>query len=488
MPRYYAQIGCPACGTRFQTPVDRILDVRVEPEARERLLSGTVNMAACPNCGAGGKLNLPFLYHDPSRELALLYLPLEVGKNEVDRQQQAGKLTRELVDSLPVEERKGYLLQPETFFNVETLVRRVLEAEGVTDAQMDRSRQQQELIGKLLQAPEAEREGILQEAGDLVDETFFGLLEYSVRLVAASAPTEEDFNKVRGLYVYMVDRHPMGQILKKRTEVLQKFSEESTRESLVEALVQAPDDMTLNALVQMGVPLMDYTFFQELLKRIEGTTDAAEHDRLAEMRRKVLDIRQKLMEMGKEVSRQRVDLLNRLLSSEDPIKLARSHLSELDDLFFSILTQELEGANRNKEADYAQALQKLGQVIARVQEETMPPQVALLRRMLVSNSEEEVDHLLKENVDLLDIAFFQFMDAMENNSRERGDEPVAERLAVLKARAQAISGFQMPGQDEEAGGEPPAAAAPKAPSAPESPKPPMDGPRTTPSGLIIAKK
>ena len=120
-PRYLATVTCPSCGTRFQTPVQQVLDVRVDADAASRVLSGGVNVAVCPSCGTGGALNLPFIYHDPEKEIALLYLPVESGPGMVERQKVAGRLTRQLMDAMAPEERKGYLLQPETFISMEII-------------------------------------------------------------------------------------------------------------------------------------------------------------------------------------------------------------------------------------------------------------------------------------------------------------------------------------------------------------------------------
>lgn len=148
-PRYAAAVTCPSCGTRFQAPVQQILDVRVEPDVTSRVLSGSVNVAQCPSCGTGGALNIPFVYHDPAKEMALLYLPVEAGANMVEREKVAGQLTRQLMDAMPPEEKKGYLLQPETFISMETLVKRVLELEGVSADEMARSQSQREFVGTL---------------------------------------------------------------------------------------------------------------------------------------------------------------------------------------------------------------------------------------------------------------------------------------------------------------------------------------------------
>ena len=69
-----ARVTCPNCRNSFQTPVEQILDVRADPSTKIRVLNGLVNVAVCPHCGMRAALNLPFLYHDPDKELALVYI------------------------------------------------------------------------------------------------------------------------------------------------------------------------------------------------------------------------------------------------------------------------------------------------------------------------------------------------------------------------------------------------------------------------------
>ena len=219
-PQFYATVTCPSCGNQFRTPVTQVLDVRADPQAKNRMLQGAVNVAVCPSCGMGGALNLPFVYHDPEKEAALLYLPAEVGQNEVQRQKAAGKLTRQLMDSLPQEERKGYLLQPETFLGLETMVKRVLELEGVTEEDMERSQQQRQFIDKLLQAEdEAAWQTLLDENEKLLDEEFFGMLNYIVQMVARSQAGEEQMEKVEELYDFLVNESEAGRRLAQRSEL-----------------------------------------------------------------------------------------------------------------------------------------------------------------------------------------------------------------------------------------------------------------------------
>ena len=59
---------CP-CGESFATTVYSTVNVTMEPELLYRLLAGTFNVAACPNCGRKAASAQPFIYHDMARGL-----------------------------------------------------------------------------------------------------------------------------------------------------------------------------------------------------------------------------------------------------------------------------------------------------------------------------------------------------------------------------------------------------------------------------------
>ncbi len=465
--RYLATVQCPSCGTRFQTPVEQILDVRVDPSVRSRLLRGAVNMVVCPRCGTAAALNLPFIYHDPEKEVALLYLPVETGANEVERQKVAGRLTRQLMDAMPVEERKGYLLQPETFINLETLIKRVLELEGISEEDLARNQRQQELVAKLLEAEKEDWPQLLAENAELVDEGIFAFLEYVLQLASASG---QDTEKLEALRDYLVEETELGRRLARRTEVLRQFADQPSQESLLEALTDAPDDETVEMLVQSGLPLMDYRFFQQLVSKIEAASSTEERERLQALRRRILDLRDQLVRAGEERLSERARLLTRLVASEDPYRLASSHLSELDDLFFMVLGAQLREAQDRGDSEAMKALQRLAEAVERVIESTMPPEVALARRLMAATSDEELQAVLDANRGKLTPEFLQFLETLEQSLREQGQEDGAERLAKIRARAQGI-----------------VSSAEAAPSQPETPISKGDSEERTPSGLIIAR-
>ncbi|MFP4344668.1 MAG: CpXC domain-containing protein [Anaerolineales bacterium] len=479
---YLARVNCPACGAAFQTPVEQVLDVRIDPEARQRMLSGAVNISRCPSCGTAGALNLPFLYHDPEKEVALLYLPMETGKTEMERQQLAGTLTRQVMNSLPPEERKGYLLQPETFINMDTMVRRVLELEGVSEEDMERNQAQQELLSRLLQTEREEWDEVLEEQAELVDEGLFALVNYVLRVTAMRGEESPDFQQARELQAYLLENTELGQKLKARSDIIRPFVESPSRETLLEALVAAPDEQVVDALAQMGLSMIDYAFFQKLNNRIEEAEDEARRSELKALRRRILDIRDEVQAAGEELVQERAQLLSKLLDSEEPLKMARSHLSELDDTFAYVLQGQLQMAEQAGNEELQESLLKVAQLFDRVLEENLPPQVALARRLLVAPNEEQVEEMLRENRQLLSEPFFEFLEALEQESRERGDAEVADRLAELRAKARNFaSPLAQSGQRPQGG--------PQKPSQPQPPsQEPGPGEEIGPGGLIIAKK
>lgn len=470
-PRYYASVTCPACGTRFQTPVEQVLDVRVDPEVKGRVMGGMVNMSVCPACGMGGPLNLPFIYHDPDKDVALLYLPMGIGSSEAERQKAAGALTRQLMDAMPMEERKGYLLQPETFINQETLVKRVLELEGVTDADLERSRRQRELLSELLTASEEQRDALLADNTALIDEAFFSLLQYTLQMAAMGGPESADFKQFRDIYEHIVAHTEVGQMLQKRTEVMSAFAENPSRESLLQALADAPDDTTVTALVQSGLNFMDYAFFQRIVRRIDAAETPEEKERWNALRRRILDVREEISQASRSVIEARAALLEKLLATENPLLMARSYLSELDDTFAFVLRTELEEARKQGNQQAFEALQKIARVYSQVMEENMPPELVLARRLLMSPSEEQSRQMLEQNKVLLREPFFQLLDNLEASMQQEGNAEAAAQLVQIRQMALHYA--------------PQEAKTPAAP--PQSPIPPAASETQTPSGLIIAR-
>ena len=79
-------INCPNCGAPFQPKIDQVLDVGQDPSAKNRLVSGQATAAMCPNCGFANEIATPIVYHDPSKELLLINVPMELGMSQDEQE------------------------------------------------------------------------------------------------------------------------------------------------------------------------------------------------------------------------------------------------------------------------------------------------------------------------------------------------------------------------------------------------------------------
>ncbi len=466
-----AVITCPNCQTRFQVPILQVLDVRVNPNVKGLLLQGALNLAACPQCGYAAPLNIPFIYHDPAKEKALLFLPMEVGTNEVERQKIAGQLTRELMDSIPQEERKGYLFQPETFFNLQSLIERVLELDGVTKEMLERRNEQQRWMLSLLEQEPETWEAALAEHQDLVDEDLFILLSVMHSQLQSLNPEHPYLERARQLFDFLSERTQQGHIIRQRNAAIRALQENPTRAGLIEALQLAPDDETITALVANAQPLMDYQFFKDLLKLIEGESDPERKERLTRLRERVLAAREDIHKAQNELVEARLKLLEDILNAQDRKKMILSHRSEIDEVFGMVLESQLEGAHKQGYKELYEELVAIANLLAELAEESLPPELRLIRKLLEAPNAEAVDRLLEQKAALVTPQFAALLEELASTYEQDEARDLAQHTREVLARVQARL---------ESG--------PAAPAAPATPPPPTPDQPTTPSGLIIAKR
>ncbi|MEJ5223834.1 MAG: CpXC domain-containing protein, partial [Anaerolineales bacterium] len=156
--------------------VEQLFDVTSDPSAKQRLLGGQVNRARCPYCGYQGNLSTPIVYHDNEKELLLTHFPSELGLPVNEQEKLIGPLITQVMNKLPPEKRKAYLLRPQTFLTYQSLIERVLEADGISKDMLDAQQKRVNVIQSLMQVTSPDvRSEIIKQNQDIIDETFFAL-------------------------------------------------------------------------------------------------------------------------------------------------------------------------------------------------------------------------------------------------------------------------------------------------------------------------
>ena len=437
MPK--TRINCPNCRQPIVADVDQLFDAGEDPAAKQRLLSGMTNVVRCPHCGFQGNLATPIVYHDPDKELLLTFFPPEVNLPRDEQERLIGASINQVVNRLPQEKRKGYLLRPQAMLTLQGMIERILEADGITREMIQAQQAKFNLLQRLLSASAEARPEIARNEDNLIDAEFFSLLS---RLLEASmaAGDRKAAQALADLQKAILPETTFGrQIQEQSREVeaaiasLQEAGEELTRDKLLDLVIKAPNDTRLSALVSLARPGMDYSFFQMLSERI----DRARGDG----RSRLIEIRERLLELTRQVDQQLEarmlqarQLLNKILEAEDISEATAQSLAAVDDFFLQELTAAQEAARKQGDLEKIGKLQKVEQVI---QEATAaPPEVAFIEELVDAPDDAARQKLMEANPDnitpeLLD-ALVNILAQVENSNQE---PELAARLKAIHRQA-----------------------------------------------------
>ncbi len=449
MPR--TQVPCPNCRQPVMAEVEQLFDVGVDPQAKQRLLNGTVNVIRCPNCGYQSQLAMPVIYHDPSKELLLTYFPAELNLPVMEQEKQIAPLMNRVVNSLKAEQRKAYLFKPQQMFTYQNLLEKVLEGEGITKEMLDAQRKRVELLQRLLTASDEGLVDAVKKEATLIDSEFFTLLSRMLE-AGLSGRDEAAVTKLGKIQEVLLEHSEIGKEIKQQADeieaartALESAGKELTREKLMDLLIEAAGNETrLNAMASMARPGLDYIFFQTVSDRI----DKAQGDE----KEKLTKLRESLLEITKQVDEQlqaRLNVAQRnletLLQVEKPVEVLRENAAVLDDFFLQVLNQNLADAEEKEDKPRTEKLQALLQTIQQLITPGYNP--TLLNDLLEAADDEARKKVVEAHKDEITPEFVESLSTMMLQLQESPDKKLAEKVraayrAALKASMQ--RGMQTP--------------------------------------------
>jgi hypothetical protein len=446
-PPTNTSIACPFCRQPITIQVHQIVDVSEQPELKQLLLAGRLNSFTCPYCRNAGALATPFFYHDPDKELALLFIPMNLNVKEADQQKMIGRLTQQVMSNLPPEKRKAYLLQPQQFFNLKTMIETILQADGITPEMLAKEEARLNFLQELVDTTDnAKLDDLIKLHDADFDLTMFQLLSSALAAAAADRQREE-FDRVQHVRDRALELTTLGQKIKQQQVVIDAFTANPTRETLLAQLVAAEDAEVREALLTMGRLLLDYPFFQALTAKIDAAKKdgkAEEETRLTALRKEILATRDKIDAQAQAVMDSKVALLRELLGTPDADleKTVKARLNEIDDLFFEVLTQNLQQAQQSDPQAFAQ-LQKIGDAAMRAIQGTQPPEVRFVNTLLQIEYPNQTKELLERNRQVLGPEFIAWMEGLANELRQNGRTESADRLVQVIDQAKEIAGLKV---------------------------------------------
>jgi hypothetical protein len=427
--------------------VHQIVDVGEQPELKQLLLAGRLNSFTCPHCRNAGALATPFFYHDADKELALLFIPMNVNVKEADQQKMIGRLTQQVMSNLPAEKRKAYLLQPQQFFNLKTMIETILQADGVTPEMLAKEEARLTFLQELVDTTDdAKLDDLIKLHDADFDLTLFQLLSSALAAAAADRQREE-FDRVQHLRDRALELTTLGRKIKQQQVFIDAFTTNPTRETLLEQLMAAQDVEVREALLTMGRSMLDYPFFQALTAKIDAAKkegQAEEEARLTALRKEILATRDKIDAQAQALMESKVALLRELLGTPEAEldNVIKGRLNDLDDLFFEVLTQNLQQAQQSDQQAFAQ-LQRVGDAAMRAIQNTQPPEVRFVNTLLQIEYPNQTKELLERNKQVLGPEFIAWMEGLAEELRASGRTESAERLVLVIDQAKEVAGLKV---------------------------------------------
>lgn len=394
---------CPRCGGQMIADVQQIFDVGVDPMDKERLLRGAANIAICPSCGYQSQIAMPIVYHDPEKELLLTYFPPELNMPLPEQQKILGPMITKVVNSLPPEKKKGYLFQPRTMLTYDTLFETILEADGITKEMLNEQKYKSELIRRLLQtSPDSLVEVIRQEESH-IDQSFFMMLNNTMD-AAIQMRDKDSYEKLRSLQEVLFKETAYGRELKVRADFtqkaitdLQELDDKLNRDTLLELVLNSPDDAYLQTLTGLARNGMDYEFFTKLSARI-NSAEGEEKEKYTHIRGQLLDLTQRIDKALAEEKEARRKLLEEILKQDDMESAVYQAVRAIDQSFTDVVNEELAAARKAGDFMRSGKLQQLLDLIQKLY--TAPEQIQLLETMLGAETEEALEALIAEEPEM----------------------------------------------------------------------------------------
>lgn len=380
------QISCPRCRQMIPAQIEQLFDVTSDPASKQRLLGRVSNFAHCPMCGFEGPLSTPIVYHDNEKELLLTYFPSELGLPVKEQEKLVGPLITQVMNKLPAEKRKGYLLQPQSFLTFQSMIERILEKDGVSKEMLDEQQKRIALIQRLMQVTTSDVriEIIKQEAANL-DEAFFALFNRLAESASASGQ-QQMIQTMAVLQQELMDNSEYGRKMKEQmaeleaaVKTLQEAGKGLTREKLLEIFMDAPSESRLRALVSLTRNGLDYSFFQTMTEKIEKTS-GEERTKIEKLREKVLEFTNQIDKAVEEQMKQADQLIESLLNAPDVIQATAQNITSFqNEIVVQVLETKLRDAQQKNDSA---RMQKLQQVVSVLQQASAPPELELVNELV----------------------------------------------------------------------------------------------------------
>lgn len=429
LPPQPVAITCPNCRTNFQTPVFQYVDVGQQPELKQALLSGQLNVAVCPNCGTGGMLSSPLVYHDPDKQLFFSLFPQEVAAKPEEQERFVGTLQQLALQNAPADKPKGYILNPRRFITLTSMLDAILEAEGIPKEALQAQRKRTELLGRLLQADQDEGalKKIVEDNKDALDYEFF------VTLAAYIEASEQD-----------QDAESLERFTALRDKLLeltgfdeQLSGDEPSIEAAVAALIEA-DEQNLPELIAEYRPALDYDFYAALTERADAAHAAgntADAERIEARRNLILETTERMDREAQELFEGAAQTLREVLQAPDLRQALTERRDQLGEAFLLVIAANKDAAMRANQPEIVARLDQIEKLAVEVVQESLSPEERFIGELLSAEKPQDATKLLRQNAAKITPDLVKRFNTLADEMQGNGRQEIGDRLRQLGREA-----------------------------------------------------
>ncbi len=120
-------MSCPACGHRQKVEFYQAVNVKLNPELKEKLFTGALNIFRCDECSKRAIIDLVFLYHDIDKRFCVQYCPFGLVAEGSDKLSAMytieGKLN--VPPNIQLPETAHYMYEPHIVLSLDEMIRYV---------------------------------------------------------------------------------------------------------------------------------------------------------------------------------------------------------------------------------------------------------------------------------------------------------------------------------------------------------------------------
>jgi hypothetical protein len=423
----------------MRAQVFTVIDVGVQPELKNYLLAGQLNVAVCPNCGTPAMIAAPLIYHDPAKQLFLIHFPQQLNARPDEQERFIGDATSMIMRELPPDAPKGYLLAPRRFLTLNSLLDSVLEADGISREVIEAQRARVELISRMADAFEQGEQQLAAAVAQnkaALDYEFFATLT-AFADASAQGGRDESAQLLEALREKLIEL--TGFDASSLEQPGEQYDDLNADEA-IQRLADAPDAELEQAIAELR-PVIDYGFFEAWTDRIEAATqagDSATAERLTARRATILETVERMDKQAQEMFEAGASVLEQILAAPDTAAALREHADKLDEAFLLVLQANAAAAERMGNSQAVARLAEIERLAIEIAQESLTPEERFINDLLAAEKPQDATKMLRQNPRMITADFVKRLNELADQMEGDGRKPLGERLRQLSREAGAM--------------------------------------------------